>query len=565
LTQSRRQRLLRTFLPIAIAAAIPLTIIWVFGPFIRNAAEFQMDIARTNPLLDAPPFGYGSPEPVAIGLDVSLTNFQTFDFQNRNAIEADNSTSAHALMNVVWAETEHYDALRIEVGDAAASLTADPDEWKWLTDTLTRERTVLVWAKTSAFASGETVIDTMAAMRWDGIVAGEYDAAALEPVVNRARETETALQTGFDTYYGGRNEFSVGFAWEQYPTPGRLCLDARPVSSADPGAIRNLLFLLTVQFKPAGVFTHMLTAEDHYVWMMNTVKPDLRNWHTYLRGEAGTRPVANVLFDAAYLEPNSALFEFQRNGLATILSAIALAGFDARITKGAIESNAALHVVVTKDGQWNDQAKELLERDSPLLWLPASPISGDALETLAAFGITSMPAPDDPAGELFKQINYNGQAIEWSTGASAGRKIAAIPEQGEALASANGIALILRNGNRAMLNGPTLAPEAAIAVADAIAAITERPRRLDAPFNGYGVVGTRSAFFATAATELRVTLVHDDGVPFDDGEPIRVIKFSRFGNPDGRENVEYRAPFTETMSPHELLIVEAVPASTGGP
>ena len=89
-----------------------------------------------------------------------------------------------------------------------------------------------------------------------------------------------------------------------------------------------------------------------------------------------------------------------------------------------------------------------------------------------------------------------------------------------------------------------------------------RRRPLQAPFNGYGTTGTRSAFLATAATELRVNLVHSDGTAFNDGETIRAIEFDRFGNPNGRTETAYSAPFSRTMSPYELVVVEAVPAST---
>ena len=167
---SRRRRLIRTFVPLAIAGAIPVSIIWIMGPLIRDSAAFKRELQMTNPQLDAPPRGYGTVEPVRVGLEASLKTLHNFDFPNQRDTSADHAAWGGSVANnIAWIDKMQYDALRIALGDATASFTTEPEEWSWLVDALQADRTAALYCKTPAFATVAPLTHVMELVHWDPI------------------------------------------------------------------------------------------------------------------------------------------------------------------------------------------------------------------------------------------------------------------------------------------------------------------------------------------------------------------------------------------------------------
>lgn len=564
---SRRRRLLRTFVPLAIACAIPVSIIWIMGPLIRDSAELQREVQMTNPQLDAPPRGYGTAEPVKIGLETSLKTLHSYDFPNQRDTSGDHAAWGDAVSeNVAWVDKKRYDALRIALGDATASFTSEPEEWAWLVEALQADRTAALHCKTPAFATVAPLTRVLEALDWDGLVTGEYPADQAKLLSEACTENDTKWSAGFSSFFGPNNEFMAGLAREQ-TSNGGLSLDGRGVTGEAPGATRNLLFLLTLQFRPDAVFAHLSADEYDYAWAMNTITPDVRNWYTYLRGKAGRRPVANVVFDTPYLAVDSALMHYQRHYIATLISALGLAGYDIEFSKGSPNANADLHVLLTEDGALSEGARALVNGEGPVLWLPVQGIvnDGNIGPDAAAFGLTAGAVTETPAPSP-ERVDINGQSVHWYTENRQDRfpsfypSILGVTQDDSTRSAPVGVA-VLQEGNRALINGVALHPEAAIAVTHAITAIAGRPNTVLDPFNGYGVTGTRSAFFAMGATNVNVNLHHDDGTPFENGTRIRVARFSRYGNLKEQTEVTYEAPFSEVLRTHELIVVEAVPTN----
>ena len=533
----------------------------------RNSGALRREVQLTNPIIESPPRGYGEPNPVIVGIETSLTTLHRYDFPNRSESTEDRATWEQTVRNnLAWIDAAKYDVLRIGVGDAATSLATEATEWDWLIEPTRAESRVRLFCTTPAFAEVETVKNTLQALPWKGVIAGESKQDDLNELLDACAENGIALYSGFSSYYGPKNEFMVGLANKQSSQQGNHWLDARAVSSAAPGAVRNLLFLLTLQFKPNGVFTHLSTQEHAYAWIMNTNTQDVRNWYTYLRGRAGERPIANIMFDANYLPVDSALAHYQRHFLATLNSGLGLAGYDIQLTKGVPIDDADLHIIVSEDGAMSDIAKSIVSAGNPVLWLPVRGIgsNGQTAPITEAFGLsTGLLAAD--TGPLNPQSDIDGFTVKLQTENSQDRYPSHIPlssdaVNGEILAASDGIPIVIRKDSNAVFNGVALHPEAAFIIAQSAATITNRATTLQAPFNGYGVAGTRSAFLATGPTELRVRLHHDDGTPFENGTRIRAIRFSAYGNPRGREVFEYVAPFTKVLTEHELIIIEAMPS-----
>jgi hypothetical protein len=522
----------------------------------RNAGELRREVQLTNPIFESPPRGYGDPNPVVVGLESSLTTLHRYDFPSHQEAEDDSAAWEEAVRNnLAWMEAAKYDVLRIGVGDAATSLATEATEWDWLIQPTRTESRVQLFCTTPAFAEVDTIKNTLRTLPWKGLVAGEYAQSDLDELIDATTKDGIALYSGHTSYYGPKNEFMVGFATDQSAQQGGQWIDARAVSSVAPGAVRNLLFLLTLQFQPDGVFTHLSTNEHAYAWIMNTNSQDVRNWYTYFRGRAGKRPIANIMFDASHLEIHTQLFYYQRQFIATISSSLGLAGYDIAITKGTPEPNADLHVILTEINTLSDTAQSLAAGEGPILWLPILGIGiRDEIPAYTSlFGLNPEDIDlDEGSSGPADFIEVDGQRVRWGT------------ENGQirfpTVVKLPGDETIVRSGNKAIFNGVALHPEAAFVIAQTIGEMTDRVTALQAPFNGYGVVGTRSAFFATGSTELRVNLHHDDGSPFEDGTRIRIVRFNGYGNPRGREVIDYEAPFTEVLTEHELIIVEAMPS-----
>ncbi len=529
------------------------------GPLITNSASFQRELAMTNPLVDAPPRGYGSAEPVLVGLESSLQTLHSYDFPNQGATDDDDAVWSETVRNnLAWADAKKYKIFRISLGDATASVTSEPEEWSWLVDALKADREFRLFVKTPAFAAVDPVRNVLDTFRWDGIAAGEYAADDRAALAADCAGRGMELFSGFSSFFGPNNEFMAGLTRNDN---GNLWLDARAVTGEAPGAVRNLLFLLTMQFRPDAVFTHLSQDEHEYAWTMNTVTPDVRNWYTYLRGTAGTRPIANIVFDAPYLAVDSALMHYQRHFIATLLSGVGLAGFDVSVTKGKPNIDADFHVIVSEDGGLSESAQEVVARDGPVLWLPVRGI-GKSNGYADAFGLSA-----EGLGKLSPQtvaperVKSEGHSVRWQTGNRQDR----FPSYSEIPPTLRGDdggfddAIIIRKDNKAILNGVALHPEAAFVLSRTIADMTGRQPLLDVPFNGYGVAGTRSSFFATSAANLEVRLQTDEGAPFPEGTPIRITRFSQYGNLKERTQAKYESPFTAAMMAHELIIVEAEP------
>ncbi len=562
---SRTRRIVRTFVPLAIACAIPISIFWIMGPLIGNSASFKRELAMTNPLLDAPPRGYGTAEPVLVGLEASLQTLHSFDFPNQRDTRDDELAWGETVRNnLAWADGKKYKVFRIALGDATASFTSEPGEWMWLADSLKAERDFALYCRTPAFAAVGPVNDALAMLPWNGVVTGEYSADELATIAETCNARDITMYSGFSSFFGPNNEFMAG---QSRNGAGDLWLDARAVTGEAPGAVRNLLFLLALQFRPDAVFTHMSEDEHEYAWTMNTVTQDVRNWYTYLRGTAGERPIANIVFDAPYLAVDSAIMHYQRHFVGTLFSSLGLAGYDIEVTKGTPNPDAAIHVIVSEDGGLSESAQALANRDGAVLWLPVRGLgtNGDQGAYLEAFGLNpdELDTPATPTAAP-ERIDADGHSVRWQTENRQDRfpSYAELPKRsitGNVLAEGPEGAVVVGKGNKAMLNGVALHPEAAFALARTIASLTGREPALEVPFNGYGVAGTRSAFFATNAANLRVRLQHNDGTPFEDGTPIRVIRFNNYGNLKEQSRSKYEAPFASAMMAHEFIVVEAEP------
>jgi len=568
---SRTRRIIRTFVPLAIAASIPISIIWVMGPLINNSASFQRELQMTNSLLDAPPLGYGSAEPVLVGLETSLQTLHSYDFPNQQDTSQDQSNWGETVRNnIAWADAKIYKAIRIDLGDATASFTSEPEEWSWLVEALRADRELRLYCKTPAFAATDSVTSALATLPWDGVLSGEYTASDTTILADASAKADATLYTGFSSFFGPSNEFMAGLAQRNSNDGSQRWIDGRAVTGEAPGVVRNLLFLLTMQFRPDAIFTHLSEDKHEYAWTMNTITPDVRNWYTYLRGKADVRPVANIVFDSPYLAVDSALMHYQRHFIATLFSGLGLAGHDIEITKGSPSASADLHIILSEHAALSETLRSLVNGDSPVLWFPVRGLvtTGSMNENTAPFGLnadeldadtTLTAAPD--------RVEANGESVRWHTENRQDRFPSFYPGLSDAEDSNNGLnapesAVVKREGNKAVFNGVALHPEAAFVIARTAAAITGRRTTLEVPFNGYGVSGTRSAFFATHAANLSAHLHHDNGEPFEEGTRIRTARFNHYGNLKEQTELDYEAPFTAAMMAHELIIVEAIPIQT---
>jgi hypothetical protein len=355
-----------------------------------------------------------------------------------------------------------------------------------------------------------------------------------------------------------------------------------------PGASRNVMLLRAVQFQSDGYFWMSFGDDANYHWLTHMDTVDLRAWLDHLRTPPpGPRPVANVYMpwpaadapdDVVWVMEMAAVHSF-----GPIANGLMLAGYDVRTTYDAPLSGADLTVVIVPGGVWDwvgadlpDDVLALLESDARVILVSATgiPEAGDNWRAaLPLLGITPDWEPNY-AEAMPETVIFRGATLRWQGFGiydypSVTNLIPSADLSGDAFLSAQvdgrEVGLIVRRGNNAFLNGNLLNLDASYVITRL--ALSSRPdaRTLDAPFYGYGAVGTRSAFMAMGEAELIVHLVREDGSAIEEGTPLRVMRFGEGGGLASDEEVTYSAPFRANLARHELAILEVAGAFGDAP
>ncbi|MFQ5614063.1 MAG: hypothetical protein ACE5H9_18225, partial [Anaerolineae bacterium] len=300
-----------------------------------------------------------------------------------------------------------------------------------------------------------------------------------------------------------------------------------------PGASQNVFLLRAVQFQADGYFWMSFGEAPNDDWVRGMDTGRLRQWLNRFRTPpTAPRPIANVYVvqpetttspDVAGVIELALIHTF-----GPLSNGLMLAGYDVRTSYDHPLPEAALTVLLVPGGWWDgmvdlpDEALDILRSDSPAIVVPALGLPGEGRwrEALPLLGISPDWEPDYADEAMPETVPFAGQTVRWQGfGIWGYSPITSLisPEDvtGEVLVRSQvegqETALLIRNGNKTFINGNLLNLDTSFVIAR-LASLPPpqsgegRGGGLLAPFYGYGILGTRSAFMAMGDTQLQVSL-----------------------------------------------------------
>lgn len=339
----------------------------------------------------------------------------------------------------------------------------------------------------------------------------------------------------------------------------------------DEGASRNVMLLRAVQFHVDGYFWMPSKENGRELLRNNDPVMDVDLLSLYLnrlRTSLEEKPVANFVVSLPFRreeEYREASYLFMVHAFGPVSNGFMLSGYDVQTTYNEVYDADAYVVFAmgTVEEVTLDVPDEMLnllekEQDKPVICVVWGITDrGNWGKALSYFGISHEDI--QIVDGSIEEIIYEGYTLSWSPPVIWEYPIhTSVIESkdvfGDVLVTGkrNGkdIALIVKHGNEYLVNANALHLETSF--------IFDRllNKTIHEPFYGYGVSGSRSAFFAINNTPLVVEL------PFEEGEEIRIILFGSDGRLQMDETTVYAAPLRMTLNQYELLIVE--PYDSGG-
>jgi hypothetical protein len=356
----------------------------------------------------------------------------------------------------------------------------------------------------------------------------------------------------------------------------RLWSEVGPHGALPAGVGRNLLLLRAIQFG-GDSYIWRLRRRDGVRWLASELRPAhlldelgrLRHRPSAAAVGERARPLLNVVLA---LPPGatggSAGGRFVRQVVGPLLDGALLAGYEVRTTRDVPLPDAAAYALVAvgktaeADQPLPAAAATLLARDVPLLML-VDGLSAEASWRMIypKLGVAVEAKPMLRVGAIGR-ARWGAKTLRWNGVTLQGKaRTAALPigvVSGEVVVQAKvgklDSALVVRRGERVLVNASSLHQDTTQLLALLLARLRDpsSPGTLASSFAGHGVVARRSAFFASAATPLKVRLPHAPGTR---------LRLTRFGADGRRQTVEmlrYQAPLSTVLERHQLLVVEPV-------